>query len=298
MKLVKAILDVIKGKLAKRKSVIEITTKIGCPVLCAYCPQEKLISVYAKASNIVYLSWEVFKRCIDKIPSSVDIIFGGMCEPFLNPECAKMILYAHQKKHTICVDTTLRGMNIGDIEVFKNIPFKYFNLHLPSDAGLERIEIDDRYFALLERIGNSGIKILYHFHGKDVHPKVKPLIKGRVFFSHSSTRAGNIEFKGSVFPVRKKGVIRCGRNLRWNVLLPNGDVILCSSDYGMQHKLGNLLNGNYGSLFKNKEFKKLKKCLNKDSEDILCRYCDAYAYEQERLLRRCIKILRRNENLA
>ena len=293
MKLIKTIFDVIRGRFRKKISVIEITTKIGCPLLCPYCPQDKLIAAYTKISNALYLSWEVFKGCIDKVPSSVDIIFAGMNEPFLNPECAKMILYAHQKKHMICVDTTLTGMNIEDIEVFKNIPFKYFIVHLPSSEGLEKIEIDDRYIALLERIGNSGINILYHFHGKDIHPKVKPLVKGGIFPSYTTSRAGNVELKDVCFAVRKKGIIRCSRNLRWNVLLPNGDVILCSSDYRMQHKLGNLLTGDYGSLFKNREFRKLKRGLEKDNVDILCRYCDFYTYKYEGLLPRLIKRLRR-----
>jgi sulfatase maturation enzyme AslB (radical SAM superfamily) len=293
MRLIKDSFNLLHNLSKARVSVIEITTRIGCRISCAYCPQEKFIKKYTEKSNNLEMSFEVYKACVDKIPAFVDIVFAGMCEPFLNPQCSRMILYAHQKQHAISVDTTLVGMNILDVEVLKKIPYKIFCVHLPSNEGLEKIEIDKKYITVLEKVANSFINISFHFHGKDVHPELKPLIKGNIFPSYTCTRAGNIEIKDNPLPARKNGIIRCGRNQRWNVLLPNGDVILCSSDYQMLHKLGNLLSGDYGALFKSKEFKRVKGGLNKEEEDILCRYCDAYMYKYEGLFFRLIKRLRR-----
>ena len=92
-------------------SLMEINTNIACRVQCDFCPQTLLIDKYSsknKIKNIDYgnpalMSFETFKTCLDKIPKSVTILFSGYTEPFLNPECTKMILYAHNSGYTIQV---------------------------------------------------------------------------------------------------------------------------------------------------------------------------------------------------
>jgi len=260
-------------------SVLEITPKIGCSISCEYCPQDKLIAAYSKTSDIFKLTFDRFKACLDKVPLNVDIIFSGMCEPFLNQDCSKMILYTHERGHKVGVDTTLVGMNLSDINRFERIPFRYFGVHLPSKEAQERIKVDSDYLALLDKISKSNIKIFYKFHGDSVHPAVKPIVKN-IHWTHIVTRAGNVKVKSRSDPRRKKGAIGCRRNLCWNVLLPNGDVLLCSSDYGMQHVLGNLLLSDYDSLFYSEEFFKVKKGLSDESTDILCRHCDTFVYNK------------------
>jgi len=258
---------------------LEITPKIGCSVSCAYCPQDKLIAAYGKRSDIFQLTFDKFKACLDKVPLNVDIIFSGMCEPFLNQDCSKMILYAHECGHKVGVDTTLVGMSLSDINRLERIPFRYFGVHLPSKEAKERIKVDSNYLALLDKISKSNIKVFYKFHGNSVHPEVKPTI-ANIHWVHLVTRAGNLKIKSRSHPKLKKGVIGCRRNLCWNVLLPNGDVLLCSSDYGIQHVLGNLLLSDYDSLFHSEEFFKVKKGLGDESIDILCRYCDTFVYNK------------------
>lgn len=258
---------------------IEITTVIGCKNYCVYCPQGKLIAAYIKRSKIIQMNFGVFKTCIDKIPLNVIIHFTGMSEPWLNPECTKMILYAHKRGYKIVVATTLVGMSLSDIDLIESIPFEGFWVHLPSDEGYEKIRVDKNYLKLLNKLSESNIKVKYHFHGKNPHPKVKLLIKKDISWISLLTRAGNKKIKNSFIPKRKRGVIGCRMNLCRNILLPNGDVTLCCMDYGMQHILGNLLSSDYGSLFCGKEFLKIKKGLKDESLDILCRYCDKLAYD-------------------
>lgn len=45
-----------------------------------------------------------------------------------------------------------------------------------------------------------------------------------------------------------------------NVMLPNCDVVLCCNDYGLKHKLGNLLETNYNNLIREQDYE-------------LCHYC-------------------------
>ena len=64
-----------------------------------------------------------------------------------------------------------------------------------------------------------------------------------------TTRAGNVPLDKVASPKRKAKVMGCVRGLQQNVLLPNGDVLLCCMDWGMKHVLGNLLTGDYSNLF-------------------------------------------------
>ena len=269
---------------------LEITTKIGCRNNCTYCPQDLLIAAfalnkdrgylaYAKERSVFQMSFDVFRRCIDKVPTGVDIHFTGMCEPWLNPSCTRMLLYAHETGHRIAVSTTLMGVDASDIMQFAPIPFKYFWIHLPSAEGMERIPVNNGYLDLLESVANSAIAVQYHFHGRRVHPAVKPIV-GKSRRILLSTRGGNLAVKNIFSPEnRNPGKITCARNLRCNVLLPSGDVLLCCNDYGMQHILGNLLSVEYSALHQSGEFLKIEKGLTDESIEILCRHCDVDVIE-------------------
>jgi sulfatase maturation enzyme AslB (radical SAM superfamily) len=258
---------------------IEFTTKIGCTVNCAYCPQTTLINAYSKRSKQFEMSFDVFEKFLSKLPREVEVHFSGMCEPWLNPETTKMVLYAHQRGHALMVYTTLMGMNLSDFELLETVPFKVFDIHLPSlEAGHQNIIVDDHYLRLLNIFLKSRIPISFRYHGKSVHPKLSSLIWKKIVRVRTHTRAGNIKTTTLSSIKRRNGMIDCFRRLRQNVLLPNGDVVLCCMDYGLKHVLGNLITSNYEDLFLSKEFLKIKSGQKNDSLDILCRYCDGFAF--------------------
>jgi sulfatase maturation enzyme AslB (radical SAM superfamily) len=255
---------------------MEITTRIGCAIGCIYCPQNKLVSAYKEISNTFVMSYETFKTCIDKIPLDESIYFCGMSEPWLNPECTKMILYAHHRGHRIGVFTTLIGVNYADIDLIENIPFYSFSVHFPTDEGLEKIRIDDIYFKTLNRLLESSIRASFILHGNNIHSKLESIINNKnikIQKLRVHTRAKNVTIEGLPTPIKKRGVIACERNLHSNILLPNGDVLLCCMDYGMKHVLGNLLRSDFGSLYCSEEFGRVTKGLMDESVDILCRHC-------------------------
>ena len=265
-------------------AAIEITTKIGCKNACIYCPQDTFIKSYTKRSKIFQMSFNVFKKCIDKIPSSVDVWFSGMCEPCLNPKYKKMLLYAHKKGHKIELYTTLVGMNLSDVDFLESLNNLIMIIHLPfygyltSDKYYEKININENYLKLLNRMCKSSIIVKYVYHGEYLHPKIISLIKkNHLKHLRINIRSRNVKIKS--FLKRKRGWISCKRNLNCNILLPNGDVILCCMDWGMKHILGNLLSSNYKSLFQSKEFLKIRKGLKDEKINILCRYCDIFAYD-------------------
>jgi Iron-sulfur cluster-binding domain len=61
-----------------------------------------------------------------------------------------------------------------------------------------------------------------------------------------------------------------------NVVLPNGDVLLCCMDYGMKHVIGNLLRQDYYDLFAGLEMNRLRR-INMTpgfSDCSICKSCD------------------------
>ena len=261
-------------------STLQITTKIGCANACNYCPQERFIKAYKKRSTNLFMRLDKFKSYLDKLPSELNIWFAGMCEPWLNPECTEMILYAHKKGHKICVFTTLNGMTLSDIDYIESVPFGFFQIHLPADLEHEKLRVNDDYLAVLDKISKSKINTSFHCHDKNPDLKVKLILENNkpIEFRSLYQRSGNIKIKSRLNLARKRGIIGCRRNLRCNVLLPNGDVILCSNDYGMKHVLGNITSSSYDSIFNGNEFGKVRQGLQDESIDILCRGCDNFCY--------------------
>lgn len=276
---------------------LDITTVIGCKNWCNYCPQDTLFKAYAKKrgkKGDLHMSFDVFKKCIDKVPKECDIAFAGFSEPFLNADCTKMILYANEKGHQIFLFTTLVGLKLKDLEVIlKKVPFRPMsdlamgiNVHLPSTGSAEKIKnfVDDEYIAVAKRLLKSKVKVDFHYHVDELDPRLKKILKKSDYhYSPLHDRAGNLNIKTDSHPKlsRKKGSIMCkyafkkkgGYELNCHVLLPDGRVVLCCMDYSLQHVLGNLLVTNFESLHESENYKRIMRGLQNETLDILCRTC-------------------------
>lgn len=266
---------------------MEITTGIGCRIQCKFCPQPLLIDNYQEKNQIDEITWgnpalmsfENFKISIDKIPKHVEIHFSGFFEPWLNPECTKMLLYAHETGHTTQVFTTLVGMTLSDVEQFKHIPFKKFSIHLPDVDKFAKIAITKNFLDVLRKILSSKIRHLHCMSmGKlpDIIQREIGINLYRPHYMHD--RAGTGDFGDKT--AKKFGPLICSRaskngvnTLDENVLLPNGDVGLCCMDYGTNYVIGNLLNSDYDSLFQGEKFQEILEKLDSEDSDIMCRTC-------------------------
>jgi hypothetical protein len=267
---------------------MEITTVVGCKIPCKHCPQSTLIENYANVSRPSLMGIDTFIKCIDKLPNYVQIHFSGMSEPWQNPVCTDMVLYAAKKGHAVTVHTTLIGMTQTDFDRIKHIPFASFIVHLPDADESSRIPITPEYLSLLKHVtdtisqGTGRKNFGASCHGP-VHPAVTDAIGTEVFdearnqgmSTQMDNRAGHLKFEESP-RVFLEGPISCqlaSRIFNHNVLLPNGDVLLCPMDYGMKHILGNLLTDDYPDLFRSPEIHKLQSATRNGSQDVLCRRC-------------------------
>ncbi len=265
----------------KSAGTLEITTRIGCKVDCVLCPQLKLIQEYSKCSNVNVLTMETYKNCIDKVPASVRIDFSGMAEPWLNPDATQMLLYAAQKGHRIAVYTTLVGMTLDDFDRIKGIDFTDFVIHLPDIDGNSKIMVTAEYLQLLQCIVSTApdrLKKIMKFCAHGPTPsEVQKIVDVNMRLSIHD-RAGNVEDSGGIKMnrVHHRGRIQCclsGIDLNHNVLLPDGRVVLCCMDYGMEYIMGNLMQDEYDDILLNEKKEYIRQYLDHDTVSVLCRKC-------------------------
>ncbi|MCI8299583.1 MAG: hypothetical protein HFI69_04405 [Lachnospiraceae bacterium] len=262
-------------------SMVEITTKIGCSVNCKYCPQKKLIDTYSKKSDEFYLKMDNFIQILKHIPTVTFIRFCGMCEPFLNPECADMIVYA--KEHGFCVDcySTLVGLKISDVTRVLDA-VDDFVPHIPDKNGNAVIEVTDEYISVLKMVleykrdGKRLVKIV-SVHG-EIDDRIKGLIPEDIEISCCmQDRAGNLDGEDlEIIRYEFESPVRCEfchNRLDSNILLPNGDLLMCCMDYGMEYIFGNLLEDPYEKVVNSTEANRIRAALISGNPKTICNYC-------------------------
>lgn len=264
---------------------MQITTRVGCSVNCRYCPQNVLIDHYfaQDKDRTMVMSSEVFEICLHKLPKDARISFCGMAEPFLNPKCAEMIKLAHESGRVVELYTTLVGADRRTMEEIAEIPFGYVTLHVADRYGYAHIPCTQEYYDLLEFLINykrkDGTPFVNMCNAQaEPDEKVAQICGGKYkILTALHDRAGNLENKSLLnknTPTGKISCSLCGDELNHNNLLPDGTVLLCDFDYGMQHVLGNLLEQTYEEILSGRELERIRKGMEGDSQqDILCRKC-------------------------
>ena len=244
---------------------LEITTHIGCPINCMDCPQKLLLSKYEGKRN---LSLSDFKTAVDKVPSGTRIDFSGMCEPFANRHCADMILYAAEKGFPLALYTTLQGATMLDYQRLKDVQYEVVTIHLPDKDGRSHFQITEDYLEVLSFWNCDN----YSCHGQ-IDERVLPYIKNRNLITYMHDRAGNVEGRPHLF-IHSDQYLFCitsGRDMNHNVLLPNGDVLMCCMDYGMTGMFGNLLTQSYEEVLGSDAACAMRATLDKGES--ICRHC-------------------------
>lgn len=228
---------------------IEITTRIGCKNMCSYCPQSKFISNYKHPKKIMTIDdFDLFLNNIDK--NKTQIHFSGFSESFLNDDSHIMMSHAYNLGYQVVLYTTMEGLNQDKIEYLKNnIVFHDVNFHKYDGIGYNEEKYLKTKNKFIENIRSVGG---YH----------------EATITTPSSRGGN----NWEIP-RKSGRLSCYRFYN-NVLLPNGDIFLCCSDWSLNHKIGNLYENHYSSEELNKVRESLIELASIPNSEILCRTCE------------------------
>lgn len=263
--------------------ILEVSTAIGCPLGCDYCPQAVVARAYQGPR---YLTPEVWGQCLAKLPTDVKVVFSGLAEPWSNPDCTTLLLQA-AARGPVHVFTTLAGTTLADVERLRDVPL-HLDIHLPDAAGRMRLEVTAEYLAVLQRCRerfahNCGVIGTLHpavraALGQDLPPGGDGLL----------SRGGNLPDVGR--RLWQPGPLQCSacRDLAHNVLLPDGRVLLCCMDYGLRHVLGNLRTQPYEALFRGPAFREVCARLASPDGDVLCRQCELAEPNQGAPMRTCI----------
>lgn len=251
---------------------MEITTMIGCPLKCNFCPQEELRTAYGNDEK--YLSLSNFKKILNKIPKYVRIDFSGMSEPWANKDCTKMLEYALSSGYEVAIYSTLYGMSEIDADEIINLfniyhnKISIFEIHLQDEnKNMLGMRFTDEWIRVFNKFCefHDGHKLKeFNFMTMDEFGRLDPILKNlgiKVPNFRGITRAGalnldNIGGQKVIIVKNLKSRIKCSFTSYYdnNVLLPNGDVLLCCNDYAKKHVIGNMLKSDYRSLFRSDMF--------------------------------------------
>lgn len=265
---------------------LDVTTIIGCPNACIYCPQSSFIKAYN--SKKIMMTITDFKKYLKTVPTNTGICFGGFSEPFLNSDCVDMILYAYHRGYKLYMNTTAVGMTMGDIDHLKMVKFERIVLHLPDAEGNTRIPTTDEHLKLVihlkETIPTSNFLCMAM---GQIHPKFKSafnnvenpyytnefLASSRLNeFPRPSSRLGLLRF---IKTTKNYGSIKCNCTNITNFLFPDGRVGVCHQDWQLKYVLGNLNESSYEKIMRSPKFIEMQNDLKKFWENrTICRKCE------------------------
>lgn len=266
---------------------LEITTVLGCSVNCRYCPQKVLLKRYYEVdkNRKCKMSLDDFRIFLDHTPDNCDFMFAGMSEPFLNPDCTKMLQLACETGRNVSLYTTLEGASQEDVEDILKLPFQFVGLHVADKNNFAHIHVTEEYYQNVERLINAEKPNGDPFVN-DISAQAEPLsrimemCKGKYEVLISlQDRAGNLEgdeLAGREYELTSEKITCCfsGPKLNNHVVLPDGTLLLCNMDYGMKHVLGNLIENTYDEIRAGEEMKKVFAGISGDASiDLLCRKC-------------------------
>jgi sulfatase maturation enzyme AslB (radical SAM superfamily) len=248
---------------------LEITSMIGCPLMCTFCPQKNLRDNYGKVDD-KYMSIETLKTALSKIPRNTRVDFSGMSEPWANPNCTDMLEYTLKEGFTVAIYTTLWGMKLEEVDRVIDILERHSSqievvcIHLPDINGnMKGWSYTKEWETIFKKIITlelpCGVTAMTMDKVSRVHPSINHLaqLTGQSFL-HTRADSLNVEQVKDqpIVPTPTHTAKLTCRSTPFydrNVLLPNGDMVLCCMDYNLKHVIGNILKSSYEEIFKTSE---------------------------------------------
>jgi sulfatase maturation enzyme AslB (radical SAM superfamily) len=268
---------------------MELTTMIGCPLMCTFCPQDNLRDNYGKDTK--YMQPMDLMTVLAKLPKNTRIDFSGMSEPWANPEATQMLEMVLYLGFKVAIYTTLYGMTDPERvrKVLESHPdqVEVIMLHLPDANGnMKGWKNGEEWRKAAEVISHTnvpcGVEAMTMDRNGVVHPDLQEMV-GQLqgWVGHTRADSLNVEqVEGQALYItpRHDFALTCRSTPFYdrNVLLPNGDVVLCCMDYNLKHVIGNLLTQTYDEMMQGKPLQDLIKMNEAEGFDkcSICKSCD------------------------
>lgn len=295
------------GIVHRNGPAMELTTMIGCPLMCTFCPQDNLRKAYGK--DLKYMTVEGLSTALDKLPINTRIDFSGMAEPWANPDCTEMLRVTLEKGFTVAIFSTLYGLKAEEVDTVVSLLEQYNDqvevvcLHLPDNNGnMKGWKYSDEWKQVFMTVARAkvkcGVGAMTMDQNGSVHEEIRDFARVSFGFEGHS-RADSLDLdqvKGQPIklPPRHTSSLTCYSTPFYdrNVLLPNGDVVLCCMDYGLKHIIGNLFRQNYNDIFQNKELLDIIAINEKAefSKCSICKSCDNVRYIREEITEPVVRL--------
>ncbi len=253
---------------------IEITLTNACNVMCSYCPQSNYIKSYKNlgkpswlpVSSARLMTVENFQRVLVGIDHAVErIFFTGFTEPLANPNWYECVSLAIEKGYQVFLNTTLIGARAIDIDNLLSLKIP-LRIHLTDSKKV----VADGIYERIAKEYRGDVKFDYFTE------------TGRLLFPQANGNAGEINSRSdnvSFAPsIKLRGPVFCKEFRQYsNVVLPDGNVAVCCSDFSLSHIIGNIYQN---SLREIHESDKLNIFINQmlSDESSFCNNCE-YAAE-------------------
>jgi len=244
-------------------SEVEISESGMCNRKCSFCPRSD--PDYDHRNE--FISFELHKKLCDEL-SDVNykglIIYSGFVEPMWDKQIYKLVNYAKSK----LPDARVEMISNGDVLNETRLKKLY-------DSGLDRLQIslydgEEQHFKFIElgkKLNLTNVKYVL---------RARYLPEEQNFGITLSNRGGmleNAEYK--ISPMKKKLNQNCFYPSYKFFLDYNGDVLMCSHDWGKKNILGNLKKEKFLDIWLSKKSEEARNKLNNSDRSLNpCNVCD------------------------
>ena len=244
-------------------SVIEISNSGMCNRKCSFCPRSD--------PNYDHVNEFIDQNLHDKIYEELksfnysgSIIYSGFVEPLLDKRIYKHIKDIREKLPNVNLEIITNGDPLNDKRALKLFEAGISVLLISVYDGPKEAE---SFLKMMKRINidKSRYVIRNRYYGED-----------KDFGITLSNRAGNLnnaEFK--IEPLKESLKMKCTYPSYTFFIDYNGDVLMCSHDWGKKMIMGNVKNNSIKEIWTSKKFDFARKKLsNADRNFSPCNVCD------------------------
>ncbi len=244
-------------------SVIEISNSGMCNRKCSFCPRSD--PNYDHVNE--FIDQNLHDKIYDELKSysySGSIIYSGFVEPLLDKRIYKHIKDIREKLPKANLEIITNGDPLNDKRALKLFEAGVSVLLISVYDGPKEAE---SFLKMMKRINidKSRYVIRNRYYGED-----------KDFGITLSNRAGNLnnaEFK--IEPLKESLKMKCTYPSYTFFIDYNGDVLMCSHDWGKKMIMGNVKNNSIKDIWTSKKFDFARKKLsNADRNFSPCNVCD------------------------